>query len=144
VKLPSVLKNSLGQKVDMSHNKAMVSLLKKHIQTLQLQQGNQGLGDWQEIVTPQDGAAKEIVITPEQPQQEAAAGTSGGGQQQQQGTRRQQRASVPGLQPKPNMPGGPPYQWPKLIHQTVARREKLSCQEMTLMESWVKLNPGYR
>jgi hypothetical protein len=145
VKLPTLIKEGLAHKADVSHNKAVLLQLKKHIQKLQLAQGGQGLGDWQAIVTPtkDEGAAKEIVITPEQPTQEAAAAAENG-DGQQQGARRRQRASVPGFQHKPNMPGGPPYKWPKLIHQTVANRAKLSCQEMSLMDSWLKLNPGYR
>ena len=41
-------------------------------------------------------------------------------------------------------PKGPPYHFPKLIHQTVANKRNLSCEEITNINSWKDLNPGYK
>eukprot|EP00877_Chromochloris_zofingiensis_P006738 jgi/Chrzof1/2317/Cz11g10230.t1 len=40
--------------------------------------------------------------------------------------------------------GRPPYLFPKLIHQTVKNKTRISCQEKASMQTWKTLNPGYQ
>lgn len=42
-----------------------------------------------------------------------------------------------------NASAGPPFRLPKLIHQTVINKSRLSCEEKNVIDSWKRLNPGY-
>ena len=37
----------------------------------------------------------------------------------------------------------PPFQFPKIIHQTVEDKSNVSCESLACMQTWMDMNPGY-
>jgi hypothetical protein len=58
------------------------------------------------------------------------------GQQQQELALHPVVSDVPGY-------SGPPYILPKLIHQTVKDKNRMSCEVQDSIQSWIDMNPGY-
>lgn len=38
----------------------------------------------------------------------------------------------------------PPFQFPRIIHQTVEDKNNVSCESLACMQTWMDMNPGYQ